>query len=109
MGDVKAISDCKPDQSLFSATPKKIKKVVRPHKTRKLLQYKCPEQIGCGRVWSIVVQLLKCQYAPKQRRADIHTCILHIFKNISLKPIDYSTKFALMGLTKYSDSTLHEL
>ena len=74
-----------------------------------LLQYKWPEQIGSGKVWSIVVQLLKCQYAQKQRRADIRMCILHTFNNISREPIDYSTKSALMGLTKYSDSTLHKL
>ena len=37
-------------------------------------------------------------YITLQRMADTCMCILHAFKNISHKPIDYSTKSALMGL-----------
>ena len=51
----------------------------------------------------------KTSYDKGQRRAATRTCILHAFKNISHEHIDYSTKSALTGLIKCSDSTPHKL
>ena len=43
----------------------------------------------------ILTMIAECNTVLLQRRLDVHVCMMHVLKNISL--IGYHTKLALMG------------